>query len=298
MIGELAALGAAVCWTVSATLYKEALLKISPFPANTMRCVSTSAVLVLCLAVAGKTYALTTLPIEIAGLASISGVIGLGLGDTLYMKSLRLIGVARSVPLTCTYPLFTLIFAVFAEGETVTLHVILGTLLIVLGVWLVSQQHSDEQGPEKNLLRKGTAFALATAVVWATSIAMIDIAVNLTGETSLDYALAINTLRVIAVALLLSIFSPFIGGVSALRRSQRRTLVLVASAGAIALALGWFFLTFSFLHIPGSRAIPISSTTPLFAAFSGIFLLKEKVAARNVVGAGTVVFGVLLIFAF
>ncbi|MDI6847933.1 MAG: DMT family transporter [Candidatus Bathyarchaeia archaeon] len=117
MIGEFAALGAAICWTVSAVLYKEALLRAKPISANIVRCVCTGVVLVVCLAVMGKFGVLTDLPLYAVVLTGVSGIIGLGFGDTLYMMSLKLIGVARAVPITCIYPLFNLLFAVFLKGE-------------------------------------------------------------------------------------------------------------------------------------------------------------------------------------
>lgn len=101
MIGEIAALGAALSWTVSALLYRKALQKAKPISANVVRLSCTSALLILFLIVVGKFGVLTSLPFNVVVLACVSGIVGLGFGDTLYMTSLKLIGVARAVPLTC-----------------------------------------------------------------------------------------------------------------------------------------------------------------------------------------------------
>jgi DME family drug/metabolite transporter len=145
MIGELAALGAAICWTVSAILYKEALLKAKSISANIMRCVFTSIILVAFLTVIGKFGVLTSLPTCAVVLACVSGIVGLGFCDTLYMASLKLIGVARAVPITCTYPLFSLLWAVFLLGEPATLSVVLGAATIVFGTWLLSLNKKQTQ---------------------------------------------------------------------------------------------------------------------------------------------------------
>jgi DME family drug/metabolite transporter len=299
MIGELAALGAALCWTVSAVLYKEALLRTKPIPANIARCVYTSVVLVVCLTVMGKFEVLMDLPVSAAVLAGVSGIVGLGLGDTLYMVSLRLIGVARAVPITCTYPLFNLLLAVFLQGESVTLQVVLGTLVIVFGVWLLSREERKgaRRLQEKTLVR-GVIYALATAVVWAVSIAMINVAVNLPETSGLDHALAVNTVRVAAVAVFLLTSAPVTDREFSFLRVQRKTLVTLVFGGIAALALGWFLLTYSFLYTSESQAVPISSTTPLFATVSGMIFLHERVTAKNVAGSILVVFGIFLIFIF
>lgn len=296
MIGELAALGAAICWTASAVFYKEALLRTKPISANIVRCLCTSVVLVACLAFIGKFGVLMDLPVYAAVLAGVSGIVGLGFGDTFYMVSLKLIGVARAVPITCTYPLFNLLLAVFLQGEAVTWQVVLGTVTIVFGVWLLSQEEKSAKETQKKALVKGVAYALATAVMWAVSIAMINMAVTLPETGSLDHALAINTIRVSAVAFFLLVSAPISDREFGFLKMQRKTLAVLFSGGIVALALGWFFLTFSFLHTPESQAVPISSTTPLFATVSGMFFLHEQVTAKNIVGSIMVVAGIFLIF--
>jgi len=298
MIGELAALGAAVCWTVSAVLYKEALLRAKPISANIVRCACTSILLVAFLTVVGKIGALTELPVYAVVLAVISGIIGLGLGDTMYMFSLKRLGVARAVPITCTYPLFSLLLMVFLQGETVTLHVVLGAIMIVFGTWLLSRKEKKTSISElqKKFLVTGVASALATAIIWAVSITMIDMAVSLPETGSLDHALAVNTIRVSAVAVFLIATAPITDRKYGFLKMQRRTVFTLISGGIVALALGWFFLTYSFLHTSGSQAVPISSTTPLFATLSGIVFLHEHVTAKDVLGSIIIVVGIFLIF--
>jgi drug/metabolite transporter (DMT)-like permease len=297
MIGELAALGAAICWTISAMMYKEALFKAKPVSANIVRLVCTSIILVACLAIIGKFGVLMNLPAYAVVLACASGIIGLGFGDTLYMMSLKLIGVARAVPITCVYPLFNLLWAVFLVEEPITLSVILGAVTIVFGIWLLRQEtDAGTAETKKKILVKGVAYALATAVMWSVSITMIDMAVTLPETSSLDHALAINTIRVAAIAVSLLVSAPIIDRGFGFLKMQRKTLAALIFGGIVALGLGWFFLTYSFTNISESRAVPISSTTPLFSTLSGIVFLHEKVTARNAVGSIMIVVGIFLIF--
>ena len=55
-------------------------------------------------------------------------------------------------------------------------------------------------------------------------------------------------------------------------------------------------MNYSFISIVESQAVPISSTTPLFSAFAGFALFKEKMTANNVLGAAIIVGGIILIF--
>lgn len=299
MIGELAALGAALSWTFSAVLYKEALLKTKPISANIVRLTCTSAILLVCLLVIGKLEILGSLPSYAVFLACISGIIGLGFGDTLYMNSLKLIGVARAVPITCTYPLFNLLWSIFLLREPVTTPTVIGAIAIVFGIWLLSKEKTKNAQKEhrRNLLI-GVASALATAVIWSVSIALMDVAVTLPETSSLDNALAINTIRTTAVAVLLLAFSPILDKRFGFLKVQRKTLAMLISGGIIALGLGWFFLAYSFMYTSEAQAVPISSTTPLFSALFAVIFLHERVPLKNAIGALMIVAGIFLIFIF
>jgi len=65
----------------------------------------------------------------------------------------------------------------------------------------------------------------------------------------------------------------------------------------IAIGLGWFFLTLSFLLISESQAVPISSTTPLFSTMASVVLLREKVTEKTVLGSVLIVAGIFIVFA-
>lgn len=295
MIGELAALGAALSWTVSAMLYRKALSETKPLSANVVRLTCTAATLLMFLAVIGKLGVLMDLSVDVVVLAGISGVIGLGVGDTLYMMSLKSIGIARAVPITCTYPLFSLIWAARFRGEFVTLPVGLGAITIVLGIWLLSQENkTNNAGIHKKDLYKGVAFALATAIAWSISITMINMAVKETAD--LDHALAINGVRIMIIAIVFFASSPLISKGLGFGKISRKAVVTLLVGGIVALGLGWFFLTYSFIETLESRAVPISSTTPLFSTLVGLALLHEKVTARNFLGSVVIVAGIFLIF--
>jgi len=294
MIGELAALGAAISWTVSALFYRKALEEASPVSANIIRLALTGSILLLLVLFLGKLNVLTTLPLELVMLASASGIIGLGLGDTLYFVSLKWIGVARAVPLTCIYPLFSVLWAVFLIREPITLSVVLGAVIIVLGILFLGQDSQAETTDTRKTLIVGVLIAVATAAIWSVSITLMDVAVKETSD--IDHALIINTVRVVAVAAALLTISPVVDRRLAFLKVGKSTVFALIVGGIVALGMGWFFLSYSFTVTSQARAVPISSTTPLFSTLAGILLLREKVNARSVAGSIMIVIGIFLLF--
>ncbi len=294
MIGELAALGAAISWTVSALFYRKALEEASPISANIIRLTLTGSVLMLLLLFLGKLALLTTLPTGVVLLASASGIIGLGFGDTLYFVSLKWIGVSRAVPLTCIYPLFNVLWAAFLLGEQITFAVVLGAVTIVVGIIFLGQD-SEASGKEtRKVLIVGMIIAIVTAAIWSVSIAMMGVAVK--EAPDIDHALVINVVRVISIAAAMLAFSPIVDRKLGFLKVRKKTVVTLIAGGIVALGVGWFMLSYSFTLSSQARTVPISSTTPLFSTLAGIMLLRERVTARNVLGSILIVAGIFLVF--
>jgi len=297
LIGELAALGAAIIWAIEPTFYRKALLKTKPFPANTVRCLGTSAVLICCLLATVRISVLASLPLNAVILTCLSGIIGLVLGDTLYMEGLKLIGVTRAVPLVCTYPLFNFFWAVFLLGEPVTLPLVFGAVMIVFGVWLLSQKNDREEiKTQKKILIKGVIASLGSAVTWSIAVALVNMVVKFQGAGGFENNLAFNTIRTVATAVSLLALSPILDRDHGFLKVQRKTLIELCAGGVMSMGIGWFLLNFSFLNTLESQAVPISSTTPLFSTLIGTIFLKEKVTMKSALGSIAIVIGISLIF--
>lgn len=297
MIGELAALGAALTWAVAPILYRKALFMASPFSANMVRSTSNAAVLVLILVLSGLAGILTRLPLLVVALVALSGVIGLGLGDTLYMAGLKSIGLARAVPLASTYPLFSLLWSTLL-GAPLTAAAISGTVVILLGIWVLGREKTESAVHVHGKLElTGVALSLLTAVMWSVSITMMDVAVTMPGVVnSFEVNYAIVTLRIAGMALVILALSPLFDRKRVFLKLGRRAALLLCVGGLVGNGLGWLLMNYSFLNIAEAEAVPISSTTPLFSTLAGFAFFHERLTRENVLGAALVVAGVILIF--
>ena len=297
IFGEFAALGAAISWAVAPILYRRALFSMKPISANIVRCASNAAILVIILFAFGKAGAIASLPIETIIAIVASGIIGLGIGDTLYMIGLNSVGVSRAVPLASTYPLFSLVWATFLLGEPVTATAVLGAFVILLGIWLLSKEKNENAAEAKSKLAlKGVIASLATAVAWSVSITLMNIAVTATSVNSLDANYAVVTTRIAAIAVFLLALSPMLDRKHGFLKVKRNTLIELCVGGLVANGVGWLLMNYSFLNILEAQAVPISSTTPLFSAMAGFVLFHEKMTVNNMLGAIVVVAGIFLIF--
>jgi len=298
MLGEFAALGAAISWAVAPILYKKALSGASPVSANIVRCATNAAVLVLVLVASGLTGVLARLPVEVVAVVVVSGLVGLGVGDTLYMFGLKSIGVARAVPLAATYPLFSLLWATLLLGQAVTAAAVVGTFVILLGIWFLSRERvGSAVHVHERLELTGVAVCLLTALVWSVSITLMDFAVTMPGVVNgLEANYAVVTVRIAGMALVMLALAPLLDRKRGFLKLGWRTVVLLCVGGLVANGVGWLLMNYSFLNIAEAQAVPISSTTPLFSTLAGFAFFREKMTRDNTLGAVLVVVGVVLIF--
>ena len=295
MIGEIAALGASISWAIAPILYRKALLSTKPLSANIVRCATNAGVLVAFLLIFGLAGTLAALPMKTMVLVIVSGVIGLGVGDTLYMIGLKYVGVSRAVPLAATYPLFSLIWATTLLGQPLSIVEVAGALIILFGILLLSREKSrEEAGVKGRLVFIGLTVSLVTAVIWSVSISMMNVAVL--GVTTLGANYAIITLRIASIALFFMLLAPFIDKEHGFIKMKRSTIAALCVGGLVANGVGWLLLNYSFQYTSLTRAVPISSTSPLFAAVAGFMLFHEKMTTKAVLGATAIVAGICIIF--
>src|SRR5262245_43487876 len=110
MIGELAALLAAATWAVSAMLYRRALPHYGPHQANLYKTTAGALLIWLTLLCWPRAAPSGWRASSLATL-SLSGVVGLAIGDTFYFRAMQLLGIQRTVVLFSLSPVFTLALA-------------------------------------------------------------------------------------------------------------------------------------------------------------------------------------------
>jgi drug/metabolite transporter (DMT)-like permease len=138
--GELAALGAAFLWALSAVIYAHLGQKILPLALNLSKDVIAIAFIALTLIVQGN-YLPTDMNALSLGFLLLSGVLGIGLGDTFYFEALNHLGARRTLLLEALAPPLSALIALIFLQETLSTGAWVGIFLTVLGVsWVISER--------------------------------------------------------------------------------------------------------------------------------------------------------------
>jgi len=289
--GESAALGAACLWAISSAIYGRLGQKISPLYLNLLKGAIAIALILLTLLVRGEL--IPEIATKNLFLLLLSGVIGIGLGDTAFFAALNCLGARRALLMETLAPPITAIFALVFLQESLSAGAWIGIMLTVLGVaWVVTERVND---PENYPLRLKTGIIYGAIAALALAIGGV-LSRSALVDTSISPLWA-ALLRIIAGVTSLLLWIP-------LRRQQdlfmpkQVSLSFVAGIGFAAFAgtyLGIWLQQSAIKFTAVGIALTLTNTAPLFvlpiAAFSG-----EKLSLRAICGAIVATCGISIIF--
>ena len=274
---------AALCFSVAHILIRRGLVGSNAMTGSFISLSMTAAVLWLLFPFFAPLSALWT-PVSL--IFVVAGLFAPGIGRTLSYVGIEKIGVARSVPIANSSPIFASIFAVIFLGEVWLLQNILGTLLVIGGTVVLSMAK-----PAKGEWRKrdviypfvGAMAFGASAILRKAGLGHIDIPVMAAAVTA-------GSAAIFSFALL-----QFRGGKKALKLT-RRSAAWLFTAGLIntAATLSVFYaLSYGKVVI----VEPLVSSNPVLTLlFTAIFLRDlEAINLRVIIGALLTVIGTVLV---
>jgi drug/metabolite transporter (DMT)-like permease len=140
-VGELAALGTSVCWTISAFSFEAAAQRIGPLVMNFVRVTMAFTILTLLITLLRGTPLPTDASAAQLGWLALSGVVGLVFGDLCLFRAYLEIGARRAMLVQTTAPIFTALMGWIFLGERPRPLAALGTALVLLGVvWAIRER--------------------------------------------------------------------------------------------------------------------------------------------------------------
>ncbi|MBN2416769.1 DMT family transporter [bacterium] len=164
--GELAALVCAAIWSVATLYFKMLGRRISSSYLNFFKTAITLPLLLLTVIV-GR-HQVPHLLSNVSFYLFLSGLVGIGIGDTAYFESLRYLGARRSLLMGILAPPATGLMAYLFIGEALAPAAWLGIVLTISGVaWVVSERTPDSGPQEPGHLKKGVLFGIFYSICQA-----------------------------------------------------------------------------------------------------------------------------------
>ena len=223
----------------------------------------------------------------------LSALIGISVGDTIYIRGLRLINVTLAFPIAqSAMPLLTLAGAVLFLGEPISWSLALGTALVLVGIYLIAGPEGRGRLPFPVTLSEkrgmGIGLVLIASLLWAISISLLKV-----GLQGVSLILA-NGIRLPVASLALMIFlSP--KSFHQPTRLHIRDMALGAFTGILSFGLGGVLFLQAIRYAGAGKATVLTSCAPLFGLPLSLVFLKERVTIRIIAGTIFVVSGIAFI---
>jgi len=212
-------------------------------------------------------------PLKIAILA-LAGIISYTFGRLFTYSSLTSIGSSRAFSGTSTRILFSSILGMLALGEEMSLEIALGTILMILGLYIFSTE---------KISAKGLAYSIIGGFAYGFAAILIKLGMLKSAIVSLFISSSFG----------FSALYLFVGIKSSFKPVANRYLI----ASGFSLALGNISYYLALSQIPVIIVVPLSNMYPLVTTFLSYLLIKdlERVRFRTLVGSALTVFGSTII---
>jgi bacterial/archaeal transporter family protein len=282
------ALIAGLFWGISPVLVKRGLVDSDVSAATLFQQAATLLTLVLCAFWEGAS-GISQISFIVLLVFIATGVVGAYLGRTLFVRSVDQIGASRTQSLTNTSPVITVLLAALLLGESLTLVVIMGVVLICSGIVFITRAGGKPEGVV------ATRRLTLDAVLATLCIGVIPVMKKFGTDNGGPHVLGALVMHATGLILLLTLGS-LLKIELKWQRVPRGSVVCFMLAGVL-YGLGSILTLKALVHAPASVVAPIWNTQPLISFFAARATLKkiEVVTIRDGVAAALVVAGVFVL---
>ncbi|GAB4342503.1 MAG: DMT family transporter [Calditrichia bacterium] len=290
-LGEIAGLVTAVCWSVTSIVFSKASQRIGSLQVNLLRLPLAIILLVFTISLLEQ-WSVSSHSAIIW--LSLSGVIGLALGDSFLFEAFVQIGSRLSMLLLSLAPPMTAILAFFILGETISPLGIAGIVVTIAGVsWVVTEKR-EEGDDRKRINLRGIIYGLLAALGQAVGLILAKQGLS----ENLPPILA-TLIRMSAAALILwplSLTSRRVKNPFRMLKSDLTALRLLLTGVFFGPFVGVTLSLVSVKYTDTGIAATLMSTVPVIMLPLVVWLEKERLTWRAVWGAVVTVAGVALLF--
>jgi drug/metabolite transporter (DMT)-like permease len=283
-LGGIAALGSGAAWALGSVLFRSLADKTSALGLNFAK----GMLGLVYLGVALCWVGLVPMDLRATLCLSLSGLVGIALGDTLFFMALVRLEPRRTVLLATVGQALTVVLALVVLGERPTAWAWAGILTIIAGVSWVMMEQSEHGGQNT---RSGLLLGLGAAGCMSVGIILAKLGM---AEVPALQATAVRMAAGMGGLLLVGLSK---GSIIAWLRPlwNRRSLLKLAWADVVIIGGGFYLSMLALELIDATLASVLCATEPLFVLPLAVWLLHERLSPRAIGGALVAMAGVGLI---
>ena len=293
-IGEIAGIMTSVFYAINAVVITKATQKTGSVITNRMRV----AFAFLYLVIINLILFQQPLPFDSGSdhwmWLSLSGVIGLALGDAFLFQSYVLVGARIGTLLLSLSTVFGVLEAWLIFGETLRMGQMLGIALALAGIiWVVAERgNGKDQG--SHYVGSGIILGILSAICNATGLVLSR--QGMAGNFSPFQGNVIRMLAALLALILIMVFQKQTRQTVQVLRENSSALGLLALAALIGPVLGVSSSLLAVQHAKVGVASVLTSLSPIFMLPISYFFFKERLGWQAIAGTMLAMIGVTILF--
>lgn len=289
-LGEVFSLSCSLVWAIAVILFRKSGESLNPFALNLFK--NVFALVLLGLTIAVFAPAVPRIPPLPLALILLSGLLGIGAGDTLYLRALNAIGASRMAVAQTLYSPFVIALSAAFLGEHLRAAQWLGVALVLSGIVLVTWVRDAALGAvDSARLRRGALTGVAAMLLMAIGIVL--------AKPNLE---RYEFLWVVWLRLVGGLLG--MAGVIAARRNlplllaeyrQVRHWPQIVAGSFAGTYLSMMLWLAGYKYTRASVAAVLNETAAVFMVLLAVLFLHETVGRRQLAGVALALAGVLLV---
>jgi drug/metabolite transporter (DMT)-like permease len=288
-LGEVLSVLAALIWAVSVVLFRISGRELKPLALNFFKNIVAIVLLLATLLVAGQNL-FRDAPLLDYVLLALSGVLGIAIADTLFFKSLNIVGAGLSQIVSLTYSPFVILFTFVFLGERLTVGDLIGAALILVGVLLATARESSSDVSAHDL-RVGIGLATLSVALMALAVTL---AKPVLDRSPVLWSTTVRLLAGVIALVLLTVVSPRRRYLWSTLRPSRSWRVAIPAA-VLGGYVGMIVWVAGMKYTQASTASILNQTSAVFILPLAAILLHERVTPRKLAAVAMAVGGVSLV---
>ncbi len=293
--GEVSALSAALFWSIAVIIFKSASTELSPYLITVLK----NSIATICFLFL---FLFLDIPLWYAGFDTIeyikiiiSGILGMGLADIIFLYALSQIGANRIALVNCSEPVVIYILSSFFLGTVLNQEQFLGFIIVLIAI-LIMTYEKDIDNLDIFVKRKGIALQFLAVMLSASGIVLIKPILNNVAD-NIELQLWITAFRLfpgMLIAWLIlfyqnntrNLFKP-------LKQSKLLIKIIISSGLGTFIALSFWIVGYAHIEHPPIASL-LGQTSVIFITVLSVVFLKEKLTKIRILSIALAVCGVYL----
>ena len=294
--GEMAAISAAICWSFAVIIFRSVSSELSPFLITALK--NSLALIFFTLS-----FFVFNMPFWIDGFLIsdyikiiISGMLGMGIGDVLFIYALSKIGANRVAIVNAFEPAVIYIFSIAMLGTILTIQQLIGFVIVIVSMIIIASE-KDYNDIEPRVKRNGMFLQILAVILSSFGIVLIKPVLNKING-NMEVQIWITTFRLVPgfiIAWLVFLFQKNKKKLLIpLKKSKNLWKIILSSGLGTFIALSFWIIGYSYIEKPPIASI-IGQTSVIFITILAWLILNEKISKTRLISMGIAIIGVLLI---